>query len=219
LTGDEDSGNGLKKFVWHFSNAGSDGIHIEDEFAIGEEWFSDESAVEVIFPDFDVERAANEGRERGGGVALIMNNSCEVFRGDFFEVELSSEVFEGFEVGYGKVEVLGGEGDSGCALAANFGIEVAETIDEGIDGGFLPFGFGDGSRVGCGFGECFVCVGLLFEAVSGGGNKDEHDHGHHDKNEAAGEGRAGGILWFGSGWGVGHGVTLNKESGRLNSEL
>lgn len=219
MTGDEEAGDLYEEFLGDFANGGGDGFHVEDELAIGEEGRSDESAVEVVIAVFNIEGAANEFREISRGAELVVEEAFEVLRSDFFEGELATEALEDVEVSNGEVEILGGERDLGRPLVADLVIEVAKAVDERVDLGFLAFEIRDGSRLGLGFGEGFVGVGLFFDAVAGGSDQDEDHDGHHDENEAAGKGRARGVLLFGSSGSVGHGLILNRESGRLNSEL
>jgi len=68
------------------------------------------------------------------------------------------------------------------------------------------FGIGDGGGLGIYDGEGFVGVGLFFDAVSCGGDENEDDDGHHDKDETTGERGARGVL--GSGIGIWHGGGL-----------
>lgn len=178
----------LEELVGNLAGCGGDGFHVEDKFSVGEHWFADEGAVEVVVAGFDIEGFAHEFGEVTGGAELIVKDSFEVAGSDFFEVKLATEALEDVEVCDGEIEVPGGERDLGGAFVAHFVIEVAEAVDEGVDVGFLAFEACDGSGAGFGLGEGFVGVGLFFDAVSGGGDQDEHDYGHHDEDEAAGEG-------------------------------
>lgn len=219
LAGNEEAGDLLEEFVGDGSAGGGDGLHIEDELAIGQKRGGDEGSVEVVVPVLDIEWAAHKFREVAGGTELVVDDSLQLFGRDLFKEKLAAEAFEDFEMGDGKIEIPGGQGDRGGALVADFGIEVAETVDEGVDVGFLILGLGDGSGFGFGFREGFVGVGLLLQAEGGRSNEDENDHGYYDENEATGKGRAGGVLLFGNVGVVGHGGMLHGRGGRLNSEL
>ena len=209
----------LEEFVRDFANSRGDGFHVEDELSIGEKGSGDEGSIEVVVARFDIEGASDKFREVGSGSELIVKDAFEPLGGDFSEGKLSPETLKDLEVCNGEIEIFSGESDRCVTLVADFAVEVAQAVDQGVDLGFAAFEICDGGRPGFCFREGFIGVGLFFDAIPGGGNENEDHDGHHNENETASEGGAWGVLVFGSVWSVGHEGSLNSECGRLNSEL